>query len=292
MDAWPSKFTNETYRAARPVEQVNYEDVIGHNNWPNDRTVAANSFVGKMRARTGIATFNLPTEAQWECACRSGSTESYISGLKFRYAKTVVKPESELDYNEDDEIGILTHTFRHVTANLKSYITDLNDLAYADALTSLRNKGAFDICVKEIQTQLDAPEDGPAFAVCIFDCNNLKKVNDQNGHDKGDIYLKETAEIICEVYEHSPVFRIGGDEFAALLMDRDYQNRDELLRLFDEKCLEKRRQNSDAWEQVDVARGMAVYDPNEDESVSDVVRRADKIMYENKWESKRQTATE
>jgi diguanylate cyclase (GGDEF)-like protein len=88
------------------------------------------------------------------------------------------------------------------------------------------------------------------------------------------------------------VFRIGGDEFAALLMDRDYQNRDELLRLFDEKCLEKRRQNSDAWEQVDVARGMAVYDPNEDESVSDVVRRADKIMYENKWESKRQTATE
>jgi diguanylate cyclase (GGDEF)-like protein len=200
--------------------------------------------------------------------------------------------DCELDYNGDDEIGVLTHTFRRVTANLKSYITDLNDLAYADALTSLHNKGAFDICVKEIQTKLDAPEDSPAFAVCIFDCNNLKKVNDQNGHDKGDIYLKETAEIICEVYEHSPVFRIGGDEFAALLMDRDYQNRDELLRLFDEKCLEKRRQNSDAWEQVDVARGMAVYDPNEDESVSDVVRRADKIMYENKWESKRQTATE
>ena len=105
MDAWPSKFTNETYRAARPVEQINYEDVIGHNNWPNDRTVSANSFVGKMRARTGLATFNLPTEAQWECACRSGSKESYISGLKFRYAKTVAKPESQLDYNEDPTSG-------------------------------------------------------------------------------------------------------------------------------------------------------------------------------------------
>lgn len=193
-----------------------------------------------------------------------------------------------LDYKGDDEIGVLTHTFSRVTANLKKTITDLNDLAYADALTSLHNKGAFDICVRDIQTQLDAPDGGPAFAVCIFDCNDLKKVNDQNGHDKGDIYLKETAEIICEVYEHSPVFRIGGDEFAALLMDRDYQNRDELLRQFDERCLEKRRQNSAAWEQVNVARGMAVYDPDEDESVSDVVRRADKIMYENKFMSKRQ----
>ena len=198
--------------------------------------------------------------------------------------------DCELHYNENDEIGVLTRTFSRVTKNLKNYITDLNDLAYADALTSLHNKGAFDICIKDIQTQLDAPEDGPAFAVCIFDCNNLKKINDQNGHDKGDIYLKVTAEIICEVYDHSPIFRIGGDEFAALLMDRDFRNRDELLRQFDERCREKRRQNAEAWEQVDVARGMAVYDPKEDESVSDVVRRADKNMYENKWKSKAEKA--
>ena len=191
-----------------------------------------------------------------------------------------------LEYDEEDEIGVLARTFSRVTANLKSYITDLNDLAYADALTSLHNKGAFDICVKEMQARLNTPDSGPEFAVCIFDCNNLKQVNDSNGHDKGDIYLKETAEIICEVYQHSPVFRIGGDEFATLLMDRDFRDRDELLKQFDEKCLAKRRQNTDAWERVDAARGMAVYDPNEDKSVSDVVRRADRIMYKNKFMSK------
>jgi formylglycine-generating enzyme required for sulfatase activity len=76
MNAWPSKWANETYRAARPVETVNYEDVIGHNNWPNSKEVAAESFVGRMRARTGLSTFNLPTEAQWECACRSGRSGS------------------------------------------------------------------------------------------------------------------------------------------------------------------------------------------------------------------------
>lgn len=124
------------------------------------------------------------------------------------------------------------------------------------------------------------------FAVCMFDCNDLKAVNDENGHDKGDIYLRETAAIICEVYRHSPVFRVGGDEFAALLLNRDFENRDELMRLFDRKCAEKRRDAELAWEKVSVARGMAVYDPEEDKSVNDVVRRADKLMYENKWNIK------
>jgi diguanylate cyclase (GGDEF)-like protein len=194
--------------------------------------------------------------------------------------------DHNLEYKGNDEIGVLTRTFSRVTANLKKHVTDLNDLAYADALTSLHNKGAFDICVNNMQTQLDEPGGRLEFAVCIFDCNRLKQVNDQNGHDKGDIYLKETAEIICEVYEHSPVFRIGGDEFAALLLDSDYKNRDDLLQLFDERCSAKRNRETDAWEKVDVARGMAVYDPQEDESVKDVVRRADKIMYEDKWRSK------
>lgn len=191
----------------------------------------------------------------------------------------------DLDYKGRDEVGILTRTFKTVTAHLKTYISDLNDLAYADALTSLHNKGAFDIYIRDMQELIEAGET-PAFAVCIFDCNNLKHINDHNGHDKGDVYLKETAAIICEVYDHSPAFRIGGDEFAALLMKHDYERREELLALFDEKCAQKRLEEAEVWKQVDVARGMAVYDPQEDESANDAVRRADKSMYENKWTTK------
>ncbi|MGO4972293.1 hypothetical protein ACTQ56_09970 [[Clostridium] aminophilum] len=64
-------------------------------------------------------------------------------------------------------------------------------------------------------------------------------------------------------------------------------NREELLRIFDSRCQETRERENEEWKKVNVARGMAVYDAGEDESVHDVVRRADKKMYENKWERKK-----
>ena len=192
-----------------------------------------------------------------------------------------------LDYEGKDEIGVLTNTFRRVTENLKKNISRLNDLAFADALTSLHNRGAFDIMVRDMQMQIDQPESPLAFAVCMFDCNNLKQINDEYGHDKGDIFLKETARIICDVFEHSPVFRIGGDEFVAILQNRDYENREALLHLFDEKCSEKRETEMDPWKKVDVARGLADYEPQEDKLIDDVVRHADRAMYENKRSMKR-----
>jgi diguanylate cyclase (GGDEF)-like protein len=194
--------------------------------------------------------------------------------------------DSHLEYSGDDEVGILTSAVNKLTAHLKTYITDLNNLAYADALTSVHNKGAFDLYVAKMQTEMEASGNKPEFAVCIFDCNELKAVNDQNGHDKGDIYIKATCALICEVFDHSPVFRIGGDEFAVVLQNADYEKREELLQRFDETELEWRTEADVSWEQVDVARGMAIYDPETDESVNDVVRRADKLMYEDKWQGK------
>ncbi|MDT3845188.1 MAG: diguanylate cyclase [Bacillota bacterium] len=221
-----------------------------------------------------------------------------------RYTRKITKPledltrmaeqidagnyDQKLEYKGNDEIGQLTQTLNRVTANLKNYISGLNDLAYADALTVLHNKGAFDIWIGKLQARANEAAETTEFAVCIFDCNDLKRINDQYGHEKGDIYLKETAKVICDVYKHSPVFRIGGDEFAAILLDADYRNREDLLRVFDERCREKQDGETEEWKKVNVARGMAVYDVGEDESVSEVVRRADKKMYENKWETKKE----
>lgn len=190
--------------------------------------------------------------------------------------------DSTLQYSGKDEVGILTGTFNSLLKHLKVYIGDLNNLAYADALTMVRNKGAFDIHIRELQVKAEESAEPLRFAVGIFDCDDLKTVNDQFGHDKGDIYLKTASFFICHVFAHSPVFRIGGDEFAVILQNEDFDNREALMRQFEIRCAEACASTELPWEKVRVAMGVAVYDPTIDKHVNDVVHRADKLMYEQK----------
>lgn len=188
-----------------------------------------------------------------------------------------------LKYRENDEVGILSRTFDRLVGHLRIYISDLNSMAHTDALTAVSNKIVYDIHLREIQQTINDQDTAPAFAIVIFDCDDLKLINDRYGHDKGDRYLKNTSAMICHVFQHSPVYRIGGDEFAAVLENGDYENRDELAKLFRKKCEETcADETADWWNQVRVSMGTAVYDPAEDHTVDDVARRADKLMYEDK----------
>lgn len=192
----------------------------------------------------------------------------------------------ELSYDKDDEIGRLTRSFKKLSGNMKAHINALNEQAFIDSLTHVKNKGAFLLTTEELQEQINNGSIDPNFALGEFDCDGLKRINDEYGHDKGDIYLKKACRTISDVFKRSPIFRVGGDEFFIILKDEDFRNMDFLLQRLD-KVIDGINAAADSpWEQVWLSRGFAIYDPNDDNLVQKIMQRADMLMYENKRERK------
>ena len=151
-------------------------------------------------------------------------------------------------------------------------------MARRDALTGIRNKNAFEEYAQSINDEIKEGRADYRFAVVMCDINDLKKINDTRGHSFGDEAIQQASRLICEVFEHSPVFRIGGDEFVVILFGRDYENREQLLSRLKEESLTNGKSRTGPV----VAGGMSEYDPETDSEFESVFERADKHMYEEK----------
>ncbi len=152
------------------------------------------------------------------------------------------------------------------------------ELARRDELTGVKNKKAYTELEKSVQGNIDNGINYLPFALAVCDINDLKKINDSEGHVAGDEYIKTCSRMICDIFDHSPVFRIGGDEFVVFLRGNDYTDREFLS----EKIRSISRENTLNGEGPVVALGMSAYVSGQDKRVSDIFERADAEMYLNK----------
>ncbi|MBO4878058.1 MAG: diguanylate cyclase [Ruminococcus sp.] len=188
-----------------------------------------------------------------------------------------------------DDKGILDGSYlriQDVTASeqllkhREEQIGQISQEAYRDPLTGVGSNNAYNNKVLELDARI---ADGSAsFAVVMVDINNLKYINDDFGHEAGDRYIRGCCHMICEAFKHSPVFRIGGDEFVVILQGHDFENREKI-------CDELRNAYTEAFADTEkepccrysAAVGIAEY-PSDGETFADVFKRADETMYDEK----------
>ena len=150
--------------------------------------------------------------------------------------------------------------------------------ANIDALTGVKNRNAYRVYEERLNAQIEMDR-APEFAITILDVNDLKKVNDTKGHKAGDQFLRDACKVICTTFKRSPVFRVGGDEFAVLSQGEDYNRLDELI-------AQMNNYNDEAIENGGIVIALGVSRYEHDEKVAVVYGRADQRMYENKSDLK------
>jgi len=148
--------------------------------------------------------------------------------------------------------------------------------ANRDPLTGVKSKHFYVETETEINREIADGTTLP-FAIAVCDVNGLKLVNDTYGHEAGDKLIKDAAMLICNIFDHSPVFRYGGDEFVVILKRRDFEKRSELMRM-----LKEQNETNAASGGVVIASGLADFVAGQDKDVASVFKKADVDMYENK----------
>ncbi len=190
--------------------------------------------------------------------------------------------EAEIEWHSNDEIGVLAESFRKTTVALKKNDSYIKEIAYRDALTGVRNASAYHEAVNRINQDIAG---GKRFSVAVFDINDLKLVNDNLGHAYGDILIETACGVIRRSFVPSPVFRIGGDEFAVILEDEESGRAEELMEHFRSEVASFNDLGRLGFE-MNVAGGYAEFDSSQDEDFISVFNRADRAMYANKRQIK------
>ena len=150
-------------------------------------------------------------------------------------------------------------------------------LALTDPLTGLGNHRSFH---ERLQRELDTAEHaGTSVALCLFDLDDLKSINDTHGHPIGDSVLSQVG---SRLRQGGEAFRLGGDEFAVLLPDHDERKATAVARSIVERIAALRIEGI---KEVTVSGGVATF-PGHGAGRDELIRLADSALYWAKEDGK------
>ncbi|MCL5073463.1 MAG: GGDEF domain-containing protein [Actinobacteria bacterium] len=167
----------------------------------------------------------------------------------------------------------------------RQFESDLNDLknqyqffSFHDSLTGLYNRMYFDEELKRINSDIKRFK---PITIISIDINNLKDVNDQAGHEQGDILIRETAKILSSFIRKTDILaRIGGDEFCAILPKAGMAVANKRKKELSEKIKAYNSQSKKI--KIDIAIGIASTQKDENINIYDIIKRSDERLYINK----------
>lgn len=170
----------------------------------------------------------------------------------------------------DDEIAVLNEKLESLREMIGDRISFIRSQAFIDGMTGLGNRTAYEDHVKRLDDE--AREGRASFSIAVFDINGLKEINDQEGHEKGDLVIKEAARLLKNSFADMQIYRIGGDEFIVV-----NENVFSVL-------LEKIDALNTEQGHVSMSMGFAEFIHGQDYDYHSVFNRADNAMYNHKKE--------
>ncbi len=157
-------------------------------------------------------------------------------------------------------------------------------LAFHDSLTKLPNRRSF---INQLRNEIIGRNSSTSrLSVLFLDLDNFKQINDQWGHDAGDMVLKETAKRIRSVIRPTDIAaRFGGDEFVVML--KDVQDEKDVITIVEGLLhqLQQTIRNSNQEYSISSSIGVAHY-PAHGESAEELIKNADTALYYVKKRSK------
>lgn len=222
----------------------------------------------------------------------------FIGGMTIFYCQSMVtilisKIFTAYDWNKYGQVFVMLLIlefsitvivyYAYVVKEYMNNITEqrvLSTLAYTDPLTGISNRTKYEEYIEELLAKKCEN-----IAIFSFDLNNLKKINDSNGHEAGDAYIKGFAKTLKHVFESQGfIGRIGGDEFIVILEKKIIDSNEyiEKMQTMFSQCIEKEKFEFEA----SFAYGYANNDIDKNSEIKALISLSDKRMYKCKKEQK------